>query len=99
MITQGLRGGEPVLLKKMVKSKRDVFDYCHVWCLGEHTKTQFRRFGEAQLRLRLMLILDICKINFHTVMLLQCKVCALMVSIGGEKVHFLIVSVVPRDGI
>lgn len=66
---------------------------------GEYTKTQLRRFGEAQSRLRLTLILDVCKISFHTGMLLQGKVCTLMVSIGGEKVHFLVVSVVPRDGI
>lgn len=46
-----------------------------------------------------MLILDVCKRTLHTVVLLQCKVCALMVSIGGEEGHFLMVWVVPRDGI
>lgn len=83
----------------MVKGQRDVFGYCHRRRLGEHTQTPFRRFGEAQLRLRPMLILDVCKRTLHTVVLLQCKVCALMVSIGGEEGHFLMVWVVPRDGI
>lgn len=44
--------------------------------------------GEAQWRLRLTITLDVCKMNFHTVMLLQCKVCTVMVSIGGGKKHF-----------
>lgn len=44
------------------------------------------------------MIMEVCKMNFHTVMLLQCKVCTLMAPMGRGKEYLLIVLVVPRDG-
>lgn len=51
-------------------------------------KTRVRLLGGPQ-RLGLTVIMEVCKTNFHTVMQLQYKVCALMAYRGRGKEHIV----------
>lgn len=56
------------------------------WGGWANTKTQIRLLGEPQWRLWLTVVMEVCKMNFHTVMLPR-KVCTLTTSVGRGKEH------------